>query len=90
MSNLWVTTPAWLDANPHAAEGFNLMWQEGVNAWWADKKTIIQAYPDMFTVKNQAELDWFLNYLDAARQLRQVGVSWTRPGSTRRRPSSRS
>ena len=62
--NLWVTTPAWLDANPKAAEGFNLMWQEGVNAWWADKKTLIQAYPDMFTVKNQAQLDWFLNYLD--------------------------
>jgi hypothetical protein len=64
MSNLWVTTPAWLDANQHAAEGFNLMWQEGVNAWHANRKTIIQAYPDMFTVKDQAQLDWFLSYLD--------------------------
>jgi hypothetical protein len=64
MSNLWVTTPEWLDKNPHAAEGFNLMWQEGVNAWWADKETIIKAYPDMFTVKDQAQLDWFLSYLD--------------------------
>ena len=65
MSNLWVTTPAWLDANPHAAEGFNLMWQEGVNAWFANKETIIKAYPDMFTTKNQDEVDWFLKYLDA-------------------------
>jgi ABC-type nitrate/sulfonate/bicarbonate transport system substrate-binding protein len=62
--NLWVTTPAWLDANAKAAEGFNLMWQEGVNGWYADKKTIIQAYPDLFTTTNEAEVDWFLNYLN--------------------------
>ena len=62
--NLWVTTPAWLDANPHAAEGFNLMWQEGVNGWYANKKTIIQAYPDLFTTTSEAEVEWMLNYFN--------------------------
>ena len=64
MSNLFVTTPDWLDKNKKVAEGFNVMWQEGVNAWWADKATFITAYPDLFTTKNQAEVDWFLAYLD--------------------------
>ena len=63
-SNLWVTTPAWLEANPKVAEGFNVMWQEGVNAWFANKKTIIQAYPDLFTTTNEAEVDWFVKYLE--------------------------
>ena len=54
MSNLWVTTPKWYDANQKVAEGFNVMWQEGVNAWYADKEGIIKAYPDLFTTKNQA------------------------------------
>ena len=61
--NLWVTTPEWLDKNPKAAEGFNLMWQEGVNAWYSDKESIIRAYPDLFTI-NDAEVNWFLNYLN--------------------------
>ena len=64
MSNLWVTTPEWLDKNQKVAEGFNVMWQEGVNAWWADKELFIKAYPDLFTTANQAEVDWFLAYLD--------------------------
>ena len=64
MSNLWVTTPAWYDANQKAAEGFNVMWQEGVNAWYANKETIVKAYPDLFTTKNQAEVDWFLKYME--------------------------
>ena len=63
-SNLFVTTPAWLEANPKIAEAFNVMWQEGVNAWFADKTAIIQAYPDLFTTTNQAEVDWFLKYLE--------------------------
>ena len=62
--NLFVTTPEWLDANPKAAEGFNLMWQEGVNAWYGDKQSIIRAYPDLFTTTNDAEVEWFLNYLN--------------------------
>jgi ABC-type nitrate/sulfonate/bicarbonate transport system substrate-binding protein len=62
--NLWVTTPEWLEANPKAAEGFNLMWQEGVNAWYGDKEAIIRAYPDLFTTTNDAEVEWFLNYLN--------------------------
>jgi ABC-type nitrate/sulfonate/bicarbonate transport system substrate-binding protein len=62
--NLWVTTPAWLDANPHAAEGFNLMWQEGVNGWYANKKTIIEAYPDLFTTTEPSEVEWMLNYFN--------------------------
>jgi ABC-type nitrate/sulfonate/bicarbonate transport system substrate-binding protein len=62
--NLWVTTPEWLDANPRAAEGFNLMWQEGVNSWYGDKESIIRAYPDLFTTTNDAEVEWFLNYLN--------------------------
>lgn len=64
--NLWVTTPEWLDANPKAAEGFNLMWQEGVNSWYGDKESIIRAYPDLFTTTNDAEVEWFLNYLNEA------------------------
>ena len=68
MSNLWVTTPEWLDKNQKVAEGFNVMWQEGVNAWWANKETIVKAYPDLFTTTNQAEVDWFLKYLDVHDQ----------------------
>ena len=62
--NLWVTTPEWLAKNPKAAEGFNLMWQEGVNSWYGDKEGIIRAYPDLFTTTNDAEVNWFLNYLN--------------------------
>jgi len=62
--NLWVTTPEWLDNNPHAAEGFNLMWQEGVNSWYGDKKGIITAYPDLFTTTSEAEVDWMVNYFN--------------------------
>ena len=62
--NLFVTTPEWLDAHPKAAEGFNLMWQEGVNSWYGDKESIIRAYPDLFTTTNDAEVEWFLNYLN--------------------------
>jgi ABC-type nitrate/sulfonate/bicarbonate transport system substrate-binding protein len=63
-SNLWVTTPEWYNANKEVAQHFNVMWQEGVNAWWNDKAGIIQAYPDLFTVTNKAELDYFLNWLN--------------------------
>ena len=64
MSNLWVTTPEWLDTNLKVAEGFNVMWQEGVNAWFANKETIVAAYPDLFPTTNQADIDWFLKYLE--------------------------
>ena len=89
-----------MDKNPKLCEGFNMMWQVGVNEYWADKKASILAYPDLYTVKNDKELQWFLNYLEnhdscvktvymdqtwAKRRRRRSSTSASRPVPSRRR-----
>jgi NMT1/THI5 like len=64
MMNLFVGQKEWVDKNPKLCEGFNMMWQVGVNEYWADKEASILAYPDLYTVQNDKELQWFLDYLE--------------------------
>lgn len=64
MMNLFVGQKDWVEQNPKLCEGFNMMWQVGVNEYWADKQASILAYPDLYTVKNDKELQWFLSYLE--------------------------
>jgi hypothetical protein len=64
MMNLMVGQKEWVDKNPTLAEGFLMMWQVGVNEYWADKQASILAYPDLYTVQNDKELQWFLSYLE--------------------------
>jgi hypothetical protein len=80
MMNLMVGQKEWVDQNPKLAEGFNMMWQVGVNEYWADKKASILAYPDLYTVQNDKELQWFLSYLethDSCVQTVYMDPVWT-------------
>lgn len=80
MMNLFVGQKEWVQKNPKLAEGFNMMWQVGVNEYWADKKASILAYPDLYTVKNDKELQWFLSYLethDSCVQTVYMDKVWT-------------
>ena len=89
MMNLMVGQKEWVDKNPTLAEGFLMMWQVGVNEYWADKQASILAYPDLYTVQNDKELQWFLSYLETHDSC-VTSTTWTRPGSRRRRRSSSS
>ncbi len=80
MMNLFVGQKKWVEENPKLCEGFNMMWQVGVNEYWADKQASITTYPDLYTVKNQKELDWFLGYLenhDSCVQTVYMDQTWT-------------
>jgi NMT1/THI5 like len=80
MMNLMVGQKEWVDKNPYLCEGFNMMWQVGVNEYWADKQASIVAYPDLYTVQNDKELQWFLSYLethDSCVQTVYMDPVWT-------------
>ena len=84
MINLFVGQKEWVDNNPKLVEGFNMMWQVGVNQYWADKKASILAYPDLYTVKNAKELDWYLSYCeehDGCVQSVYMNEAWTKKES---------
>ena len=83
MMNLMVGQKEWVDKNPTLAEGFLMMWQVGVNEYWADKQASILAYPDLYTVQNDKELQWFLSYLethDSCVQTVYMDPTWVREG----------
>jgi ABC-type nitrate/sulfonate/bicarbonate transport system substrate-binding protein len=65
MSNTFVAQTDWFNKNPKAVEAFLVMWQEGLDAWWKDRATIIKSYPDFFALSSDEEVAWLIKYMDS-------------------------
>jgi hypothetical protein len=64
MSNLFVATEAWYDANPEQAEAFLVLWQRGIDLWQRDKADIIARYPQHFSVESQEDIDYIIEFME--------------------------
>ena len=72
MSNLFTATESFFEAEPEAVKAFLALWQDGVEAWEANKADIIGTYPQHFAVESdedvafiqqfmEGENDWFVD-----------------------------
>ena len=65
MSNLFTATEEWYEANPEEAAAFLDLWQRGIDAWRENQEEIIRTYPQHFTVEEEADVDWIVDFLTA-------------------------
>ncbi|HVR79807.1 MAG TPA: PhnD/SsuA/transferrin family substrate-binding protein [Acidimicrobiia bacterium] len=74
MSNLFIATEEFYDANPEVAAAFLVLWQRGIDAWSdpATQAEIIETYPQHFSVEEPEDVafiqefmsgegDWFVD-----------------------------
>jgi len=64
MSNLFVATEEWFDANPDQALAFLDLWQRGIELWQENKAEIIERYPQHFSVDSQEDIDWIIEFME--------------------------
>lgn len=64
MSNLFVATEAWYDANPEQAKAFLVLWQRGIDLWQRDKADIVARYPQHFSVESQEDIDYTIEFME--------------------------
>jgi hypothetical protein len=64
MSNLFVATEEWYDANPEQAAAFLVLWERGIKLWQENKAEIVEAYPQHFSVESQEDIDWIIEFME--------------------------
>ena len=65
MGNNFSSKKEWFDANPEAAREFDALWESGIVAWRANIAEIVGTYPQHFSVEEQADIDFMVEYVTA-------------------------
>lgn len=60
--NNFVARADWFDANPNAVQFFLALWERGLKEWQTNQAEIIKMYPAMFSVEEQADIDFAIQY----------------------------
>ncbi|HEX7099066.1 MAG TPA: hypothetical protein VF377_07475 [Acidimicrobiia bacterium] len=63
LSNLMVARADWFDENREEAEAFLALWEEGVRLWEENKAEIIGLYPQHFSVEDEADIEFLIEYM---------------------------
>lgn len=64
MSNLFVATESWYDANPEQAAAFLDLWQRGIDGWQENKAQIIRDYPQHFSVETEEDVQYIIEFME--------------------------
>jgi ABC-type nitrate/sulfonate/bicarbonate transport system substrate-binding protein len=63
LSNLFTATEEWYEGHEDEAAAFLELWQRGVDAWNEHQQEIIETYPQHFTVEDEADVEWLIEYM---------------------------
>jgi ABC-type nitrate/sulfonate/bicarbonate transport system substrate-binding protein len=64
MSNLMVSREEWFDEHPDQAAAFLELWQRGIDLWQENKAEIIELYPQHFSVEDEADVEWIIDFME--------------------------
>ncbi|HZA19537.1 MAG TPA: ABC transporter substrate-binding protein [Actinomycetota bacterium] len=62
-SNLFTATAEWYEGHEEEAAAFLELWQRGVDAWSENQEEIIKTYPQHFTVEEEEDVAWLIDYM---------------------------
>jgi ABC-type nitrate/sulfonate/bicarbonate transport system substrate-binding protein len=65
MSNLFTSTKEFYDENPEAIDAFLALWERGIKEWQGNRQAIVERYPQHFTVEEQEDIDFVVDYLES-------------------------
>jgi ABC-type nitrate/sulfonate/bicarbonate transport system substrate-binding protein len=63
-SNLFTATQEWYEGHEEEAAAFLELWQRGVDAWNENQQEIIETYPQHFTVEEEADIEFLIDYME--------------------------
>ena len=64
MSNLFVATEEWFNANPEEAAAFLELWERGIELWNENKEEIVGLYPQHFAAETEEDVKWVVNFME--------------------------
>ena len=64
ISNLFVANEEWFDSHPDEAAAFLDLWQRGLDGWQANKEQIIRDYPQHFSVEDEEDVEWIIEFME--------------------------
>lgn len=67
LSNGFTSTKKFYDANPKAVQAFLALWERGLKEWNANKEKIVRTYPQHFSVKDEADIKYIVDYLKSEK-----------------------
>ena len=62
LDEVLVADVGWLADNPDLADAFLDLWQRGLDAWNRDPRSVIEQYPQMFSVESDEQIAWLAEY----------------------------
>jgi ABC-type nitrate/sulfonate/bicarbonate transport system substrate-binding protein len=65
LSNAFTATKEFYDANPEAVQAFLALWERGIKEWQAHREEIVRAYPQHFTVEEEEDIQYVVEYLSS-------------------------
>lgn len=63
MGNNFTAKKEWFDKNPKASAAFLALWESGIKEWRANQATIIKTYPQHFSVEDDADVLYMIDYI---------------------------
>jgi len=64
MSNNFTSTKEFYEENPEAVAAFLALWERGLKEWQGNRQAIVERYPQHFTVEEQEDIDFVVDYLE--------------------------
>lgn len=61
--NNFVARADWFDSHPNEVQFFLALWERGIQEWQENQAEIIAAYPQHFSVEDQADIDFAVQYM---------------------------
>jgi ABC-type nitrate/sulfonate/bicarbonate transport system substrate-binding protein len=62
--NNFVARKDWFDENPNAVQFMLALWERGIQEWAENKAEIIALYPQHFSVEDQEDIDFAVEYME--------------------------
>lgn len=62
--NNFVARAEWFDNNPNDVQFFLALWERGLEEWRENQAEIIRTYPQHFSVEDEADVDFAIQYMD--------------------------
>lgn len=63
LSNLFTATEEWYEGHEEEAAAFLELWQRGIDEWNEHQEEIIRTYPQHFTVEEEEDIEWLIDYM---------------------------
>lgn len=62
--NNFVARKDWFDDHPNEVAFFMALWERGIQEWQENKEEIIRTYPQHFSVEDEADVDFAVEYMN--------------------------